>query len=87
MEKSLFNRKKSQEEKENLVKDKIEDLLSRYNKSWSRFLFFPWGVWCTAYARKSLWAGIIACGPDYIYSDTDSLKLRPRLRYKHYKQL
>ena len=55
-----------------------QDLLGqidRYNNSWGRFLFYAWGVWCTAYARYNLWTGIHSLGKDYIYSDTDSLKV------------
>lgn len=49
--------------------------LDKYNASRTRFLYYPWGLWVTAYARRNLWTGIIAVGNDYVYSDTDSLKL------------
>ena len=52
----------------------IEDGIAAYNKSRQRFLFYPWGVFVTAYARRNLWTGIHELGSDYVYSDTDSVK-------------
>lgn len=47
--------------------------LKKYNKSRNRFLYYPWGVWITAYARRNLFKMIIRLGDDYVYADTDSI--------------
>lgn len=59
-------------------KDKpdLESSINRYNNNKRRFLFYPWGVWITAYARTNLFTAIYAMGGDYVYSDTDSVKAK-----------
>lgn len=52
----------------------LETSLKGYNTNRNRFLFFPWGVYVTAYARHNIWESIIECGDDHIYTDTDSEK-------------
>lgn len=52
----------------------LADAIAKYNKGRRRFLYYPWGVWVTAHARRALFSGIKAFGPDYIYADTDSIK-------------
>ena len=53
--------------------DLVEEI-ENYNESKNRFLYYAWGIWVTAYARRNLWTGILAVGGDYVYSDTDSIK-------------
>ena len=60
------------------------EVIDKYNTSKTRFLYYPWGVWVTAYARRNLWTGILAIGDDYVYSDTDSLKLLNYERHTDY---
>lgn len=60
------------------------DELTQYNTSRNRFLYYAWGIWVTAYARRNLWTGIIDVGDDYVYSDTDSLKLLNYEKHKPY---
>ena len=57
------------------TEDDIIEQVEKYNSSRNRFLYYPWGVWVTAYARRNLWTGILNIGDDYVYSDTDSIKM------------
>lgn len=52
----------------------LDEALAKYNDKKSRVLYYPWGVFVTAYARRNLYTGILEFGKDYIYSDTDSIK-------------
>ena len=52
----------------------IDEAIEKYNDSRQRFLYYPWGIFITAYARRNLFMGIKEFGADYIYSDTDSIK-------------
>ena len=60
------------------------EYLEKYNTGRNRFLFYPWGVFVTAYARRNLFTAIREAGADYVYSDTDSIKLRNADRYRQY---
>lgn len=53
----------------------LTEALKKYNNSSGRFLFYLWGVYVTAYARRNLFTGILSVGDDYIYADTDSMKI------------
>lgn len=52
----------------------VEKAIHSYNTSKKRFLYYPWGVYITAYARRNLWTAIMELKNDYVYSDTDSVK-------------
>lgn len=63
----------------------VNKAIEQYNKTFNRVLFYPWGVYCTAMARATLYGisghdntirgGILYFKDKYIYADTDSLKL------------
>lgn len=48
--------------------------LNSYNKSFTRFLYYTWGIYVTAHARHNLFEAIMEFGEDYVYADTDSIK-------------
>lgn len=57
-------------------KGNVEEWLEKYNKNRNRFLYYPWGVFVTAYARYNLLVTLYRLKDNYIYSDTDSLKFK-----------
>jgi len=65
-------------------KTNIETELNKYNNSPRRFLYYLWGIYVTAYARKNLFNGILEFGSDFIYSDTDSIKAINIENHKEY---
>ena len=65
----------------------IEDAINKYNKSTRRFLFYAWGIWVTAYTRYNLFTGIFEFKNDYIYSDTDSLKVQNAEKHREYIEM
>ena len=48
----------------------IDEEIEKYNGSKNRFLYYAWGIWVTAYARRNLWTGILAVGEDYIFKNS-----------------
>jgi len=62
----------------------LEQALQRENKKANRFLFYLWGVFVTAYARRNLFTAIKILDADYVYSDTDSVKLLNHEKYSGY---
>lgn len=54
----------------------VPEEIEKYNESPRRFLFYPWGIFVTAYARMRLFKAIWTIGESgYYYSDTDSVKI------------
>ena len=74
----IFDEEWSTEEKD------PEKVIDKYNKSKSRFLFYAWGVWVTAYARRNLFTAIKELKEDYIYADTDSVKFVNKEKHMEY---
>lgn len=68
------------------LKDKpnIGEAIKKYNSDRQRFLYYAWGVWIPAYARRNLFTGILEFGEDYVYSDTDSVKVKNFENHKQY---
>ena len=62
----------------------IDHAINKNNESKKRFLYYPWGVWVTAYARFNLFTAIMELGEDYVYSDTDSVKFMNYDKHKNY---
>ena len=58
-----------------LTEEEMRKNIEKNNNSMTRFLYYPWGVYITSYARFNLWTAILTLGDDYIYSDTDSIKV------------
>lgn len=60
------------------------EMLLKYNLSDNRFLYYIWGIFVTAYARRNLFTAIYELKQDYIYSDTDSVKFINYEKHKPY---
>lgn len=65
----------------NINKVDVQQALNKYNNNKFRYLYYPWGVWVTAYARLNLLSVIYNIKEDYIYSDTDCVKFKNSVKY------
>ena len=72
------------DDRDKINEEFVESAIEKYNTGGKRFLFYAWGVWVTAYCRRNLFSGIKECGRDYVYSDTDSIKLLHHKKHLKY---
>lgn len=61
-----------------------EKNVNEYNIDKTRFTYYLWGVFITAYARNNLFTGIKELKNDFIYCDTDSVKCFNAWKHKRY---
>ena len=69
----------------------LDEQIEIYNNNKKRFTFYLWGIFITSYSRYHLLINLVShklndknlggIGIDYIYSDTDSLKIKNYNRY------
>jgi len=65
-----------------LTEDEITEKLQSMRKGTeSTFLSAAYGIYITAYARKSLWEMVLELDKDWAYNDTDSGKVKEGNRY------
>lgn len=58
-----------------LIERKPDDMKKAYEEGVKKaFMPYSWGVWLTAHCRARLQQAIDACGDDFLYCDTDSVK-------------
>lgn len=74
----------TKEDDVNKAKDNFVKQIDDYNNKWNRFLYYPWGVWVTAWARYRLYDAIAAVGEDFVYCDTDSVKFVNPEKHQEY---
>ena len=56
-----------------IVQHPLSFMIDKFYDSESSFLWYQWALWVTAGAREDLDRGCQICGPDLIYTDTDSV--------------
>ncbi len=62
-----------------------EKMINKYNRDKKRFLYYPWGIFVTAFARQIIWNAIVdELKEDHRYTDTDSLKFVNLEKHKQY---
>lgn len=64
--------------------DEKQKVIKQNDYTPKQFIYYPWGVWCTAYARRNLFSAIIECGDDYLYADTDSVFIKNFDKHRAY---
>ena len=69
-----------------------EKAINQENKRKNRWWYFPWGDWIASKSQRALWEiipeldehrSIYDCDANYVYADTDSIKLLNGEKYKH----
>lgn len=74
----------TQEMSDEEYKEEVSKQVDKENNKKSRFLYYLWGVFVTAYARRNLWSGIFELKSDYVYADTDSVKYINHEKHENY---
>lgn len=62
-------------------KEWLDGVIQGNDKSRRRFLYYAWGVWVTTWARDQLYRMILSVGEDFVYCDTDCVKMTHPEKY------
>jgi hypothetical protein len=62
----------------------VEEMIEKYNKSRTRFLYYAWGIWVTAYARRNLFTGIVEFKDEVFPSVKSNETFLTSALYKHF---